>query len=385
MTKKQRPNLRGLWVQIHLWLGLTLGVVGVLVGLSGSILVFDHEIDARLNPKRYAISGSQLNLTFTDYTKRAEQALEGRARATGIRLPDMEDGPIMVFARARSDAGPFLRVYLDPPTGRVLDTASGRDWLGWLHSFHESLTLRELKGREIVGTVGISMLISSLTGIYLWWPPGGLRLRSFGFRRGFALHRNLHYTFGIWGALVLGVLSFTGIFLAYPDAGRAVVGVFAGVSPSPRGVQSVTTDGSVMSVDDAAGIARKRYPDATITGLGLPTGARGTFRVNLREAGDTSSRSGTMMFIDPRSGAILQSADKATRRSGDTFLLWQRMLHEGSALGFPWRFATFMGGMLPLLLMTTGLIMWLRKRTRRMPREGALTRAPRAQRQTSAP
>ena len=43
-TKSKRVTLRGIWVQVHLWLGLTLGVVGALVGLSGSVLAYDHEI-----------------------------------------------------------------------------------------------------------------------------------------------------------------------------------------------------------------------------------------------------------------------------------------------------------------------------------------------------
>jgi uncharacterized iron-regulated membrane protein len=41
------------------------------------------------------------------------------------------------------------------------------------------------------------------------------------------------------------------------------------------------------------------------------------------------------------------------------------MLHEGSALGITWRFLTFLGGLLPALLMVTGLIMWLRNGQRR--------------------
>ena len=47
MKSTKRPALRRAWVQIHLWLGLTLGVVGALLGLSGSILVYDHELDHR--------------------------------------------------------------------------------------------------------------------------------------------------------------------------------------------------------------------------------------------------------------------------------------------------------------------------------------------------
>ena len=247
---------------------------------------------------------------------------------------------------------------------RVLDTASGRDWLGWLHSFHESLTLREWKGREIVGVIGIAMLISALSGIYLWWPAGRIRVRAAGFRRGFALHRNLHYTFGIWGALVLATLSFTGLFLAYQDAGRAVVANFGSVSPSPRGLQSTSSGGDVIALDEAVAIAQQRVGNAAVIGLGLPAGPRGVYRVNLREAGDTSARSTTVVFIDPRSRSILQAVDRTTRGGGDTFLSWQRMLHEGSAFGIVWRFLVFLGGMLPALMMVTGLMMWLRRHRR---------------------
>ena len=361
MTTRKPFRIRALWFQVHLWLGLTLGVVGVLIGLSGSILVYDHEIDAQLNPHRYAISNPRIALPYAEYARRAEAALEGRARVTGIRLPDLDAGPVMVLARAKADAGPFLRVYLDPATGAVLDTASGRDWLGWLHSFHESLTLREWKGREIVGAIGIAMLTSALSGIYLWWPAGRIRLRAAGFRRGFALHRNLHYTFGIWGALVLATLSFTGLFLAYQDSGRAVVANFGSVSASPRGLQSTSSDGDRIALDEAVAIAQQRVRNAGVIGLGLPAGPRGVYRVNLREAGDTLARSTTVVFIDPRSRSILQVVDRATRGGGDTFLSWQRMLHEGSAFGSVWRVLVFLGGLMPALMMVTGLMMWLRR------------------------
>jgi uncharacterized iron-regulated membrane protein len=85
----------------------------------------------------------------------------------------------------------------------------------------------------------------------------------------------------------------------------------------------------------------------------------------LREAGDTAARSTTVVYIDARSREILHVVEQATRGGGDAFLAWQRMLHEGSAPGVVWRFLAFLGGMLPALLMLTGLFMWLRKRQRR--------------------
>lgn len=349
-------------MQVHLWLGLTLGVVGALVGLSGSVLVYDQQIDELLNPQRYAITAIHYALPFDTYARRGAAALGTDARATGLRLPDQDDGPIMVFARDGN--GPFQRAYLDPGTGRVLDTATGRDWLGFLRAFHESLTLRDHNGREIVGVVGIAMLISSLTGLYIWWPARGARM-SFAFRRGRALSRDLHYTFGFWGVAVLATLSFTGAVIALPDAARTVTAWFGAVSPSPRGVRAAEGSGPSIGVDEAVAIARSLHPAAAVTGIGLPAGPRGAYRVNLREAGDSDARPVTVVFIDPRSRAIVLSADRASRTPADRFLAWQRPVHEGSAGGDVWRALVFAGGLLPALLVVTGLQVWLASRRRR--------------------
>jgi uncharacterized iron-regulated membrane protein len=234
-----------------------------------------------------------------------------------------------------------------------------------MHNFHESLMLRDYQGRAIVGVVGIAMLISSLSGIYLWWPAGRLRRETFGFRRGFALHRNLHYTIGFWGALVLAMLSFTGIFLGFPDAGRSAVAAFGKVSPSPRGLQSASADGRPIGIDDAADIARAAYPGSQVTSAGFPQGPRGVYRVSLRVAADDHARAGPTLFIDPRSREVIARSDATTRGGGDMFLLWQRILHEGSVGGEVGRLVTFLGGAMPPLLMVTGLLVWLRKRRKR--------------------
>src|SRR5262245_47245910 len=48
------PAVRGsrsAWRVLHRWLGLYLGTWFALVGLTGSVLVYEDEIDAWLNPK----------------------------------------------------------------------------------------------------------------------------------------------------------------------------------------------------------------------------------------------------------------------------------------------------------------------------------------------
>jgi uncharacterized iron-regulated membrane protein len=354
--------MKRLWVQVHLWLGLSLGVLGIFIGLSGSILVYDREIDAWLNPQRYAVSGPKVALPYGDYLKSATQALEGRARPSILRMPESDGMPLVVQARAREGSG-FMRLYLDPPTGKVLDAAPGGGFIGWVHVFHENLTLREYKGREIVGLVGFAMLISSLSGIYLWWPARGrLREALSGARPGFTLSRNLHFLFGIYGALVLAMLSFTGIWLAYTDAGRSVVAVFSPVSPrnvqTPEGAEG----GKAIPLEHALKIAQDLYPGVPLGGFGVPAGPRGVYRFNFATPGSTVPVSQAAVFIDPRSGSVLRNNDPAMRSGGDNFLVMQRLLHEGSVLGPIGRALLFATGLLPALFVATGALMWLRKR-----------------------
>jgi len=361
----RRTDLRRVWVQVHLWLGLTLGVVGALIGVTGSVLVFDRAIDSALNPQRYATSGQEIALPMTDYAKRATGAAGEGARIVNLRLPATVDTPVVAFVRARDDAAPLNRIYLDPPSGRVLDAPMRRGLVGWTHDLHESLALREYNGRELVGVVGFATLVSSLSGIYLWWPRRRPARRDFTFRRAFPLSRNLHYTFGFYGSLVLSMLAFTGILLAFPEAGRVAVSVFASVSPSARGVQAVPSVGRAISPDDAVAVALAQFGKASVASVGFPAGARGVYRVALREPGDDSERGTAVIFVDPRSAKVLRQVDRATQTPGDAFLAFQRPLHEGDAVGVAGRIVISIVGLLPALFVVTGSMMWLRSRRRR--------------------
>lgn len=51
---KSRPKShRKFWLKVHLYIGLAAGAVLVLVGLTGSIIVFHLKFDELLNPPSY--------------------------------------------------------------------------------------------------------------------------------------------------------------------------------------------------------------------------------------------------------------------------------------------------------------------------------------------
>ena len=56
--------------------------VGIFIGITGSLLLYDHEIDARLNPQRYAVTGSRVSLTYAEYVAGGSTL----AHETGVRM-----------------------------------------------------------------------------------------------------------------------------------------------------------------------------------------------------------------------------------------------------------------------------------------------------------
>src|SRR5689334_6601942 len=69
-----RTRVRRVLMWAHRWLGLIGGIVVVLMGLTGSFLVFYREIDAALNPALYAPAGPTQGVTLTDVMRVAAAA-----------------------------------------------------------------------------------------------------------------------------------------------------------------------------------------------------------------------------------------------------------------------------------------------------------------------
>jgi uncharacterized iron-regulated membrane protein len=57
--------------------------------------------------------------------------------------------------------------------------------------------------------------------------------------------------------------------------------------------------------------------------------------------------------------------DRAGAAAPDTLSPLVRRLHDGGDMGLVWQSVIFAGGIAPAVLSLTGLVMWLRRRSRR--------------------
>src|SRR5262245_33153221 len=353
---------RRLWRNIHLVIGVGLGLLLIPIGLSGSLLVWHDALDAVMHPGRYAVTSGAARAP-SDHLAAASAAVGASFQPVVVRYPESAQAPVTVSARdttaERGTRPRILTVYLDPPTARVLDVVDFRSsFIGVLHRFHENLTIPEYNGRDIVGWAGVAMLIMTLTGLYLWWPRNGMWSAAWRWQRGAGTASHLHHQFGFWICAPLAVLSLTGIYLGFPQQGRAMLSSVAAMSPQQRGgFGAPLLRQPRLTIDQALHAALLSTPDARPAAIFLPAQQAQTWRVQLRQSDDIVT-----VMVDDRAGTASPSGPQL---AGDRVGFWIRWIHDGSRGGIVWQAVIFLCGLFPTVLAVTGVIIWLQRRGRR--------------------
>lgn len=370
-------RLRKAWLRVHLWVGLLVGPLFMLLGLTGSLLVFDHAIDEWLDPGLLLTPYSGDRCPIRDVVAAAERSYTGGpSRAAAVAAPRVPNGVWAVwFQGGTADVPVFTQVLVDPYTAEVKgERVWGEYPMSVVYKLHFTL-LGGRAGQVVVGIAGFALLISVGSGVWLWWPLWRTGWRAaFAIRRGNRLTYDLHKLTGIVAAAFLVVVAFTGVYMTFPKTARAAVTTFLDETAEPTGLKSATGDRSITP-DQAVSIAMAQFPDATFDHLHPPQEADGVCEVALRQPGETTRSFGrTQVWIDSRTGEVLAVRNPRNDTAADAFMAWQFPLHNGEAFGLAGRWAVFATGLAPSALYVTGFMLWRRgQRARAKQREHRTT------------
>lgn len=371
----RRVRARRIWLGIHRWLGLAFGALLVLVGLTGSLIVFDHALDAWLNPDLFTRWAAGPPRPLAAVLTAARAAAPDSRSPVSVSMPAVDYAVFTVSFSGPPPHGRSVQVMVDPATARVLGRRDGDSHLMTLvYALHSSLLLDEPLGipeggAYAVGVAGLALMASLLSGLYLWWPrwdqlPHAVRVKRQGAKR---VTFDLHRAVGFWSLAILLTVAFSGVSLVFRPWVAALVGVVAPVeSPRPPVLSTPVAGAAPVSPDRALAIAAAQVPDGHPTWLDIPGDPTGVFRVWLRRSDDVRRVFGdTQIWIDQWSGAVLRVRDRRSLPAGERFLHWQFPLHSGEVFGLPGRLVVFGAGLLPTLLAVTGGLIWWRGRQAR--------------------
>lgn len=375
------PSARKIWLNLHLWIGLTAGLVLAMIGLTGSLLVFSEPmLKMELGRSHFAVDGPPVSSPAVD------QWIANVLRFySDIDAIDYINGPgsslsgeITVRMGAQTASGKRVRVNVDPYSGLPLGRYVWEDtYTSYVYGLHGALTTSTSWrgfGRGVVAWIGLAMIVSMATGLYLWWPRNRNWRMAFAFKRGARGRRrliDLHNIFAVYLYVPLFILAFTGVYFvrsAWIDPAISLVSVAR--TPDPNELARSSTPGSCpakTTPGQAVAVAQARFPSTKLGLLVIPRQSGEPYEVELLSPDSFGLAAATKVFVERECPNILTVIDGRTRVAAEAFQGATRGLHHDLMLGRFGQALVFVSGLILPVSFATGLLLWLDKRAKRKP------------------
>lgn len=365
--------LRPWLVSLHRWAGLSLGLLFVLMGLSGTMLVFEHDIDAALNPHLFH-GASCTEMIAPDAVAAAVQAQWPKAKVSFINFPKHDGGSYRATFKAPGTE--HNEAMLDACSGQLLGSrdrgaiAFDREhWMPMLQTWHLNM-FQGKPGRVAQGYIGAAIALLLAVGLYLAFPAPGHWLRALKvkltqnvYRTNYDLHRSL----GLLALPPLLAMALTGFYNGLPETARGLVASVAEVGTEHRSIAlpALEKGEKAISWNQVQAIAAPYLRDGTtLVGIARQP-ERGLFLARLHRA-DDSQRTGTLrIFIDMREAKVVEVINPLSGKNGDRFLASLFPFHSGQMGGSAVKWLIAFAGLLPALFFITGVTTWILRRKKR--------------------
>jgi uncharacterized iron-regulated membrane protein len=354
----------------HRYLGLSVGAIAAIIGITGSILVFYPELDALAVRWQFGMIHVQrkplpmftlLNIVRTTFANQGQWKVSGYYPS----LTAHPDPNLPVSISLVNSKEQWLDVIINPFTGEVLGT---RRWDGSFFDFifklHYQLLAGDI-GSYIAGIIALMMVILSITGLILW--PGWRRLIS-GFKIKWRAHPkrvnfDLHKVAGITTVLFLILISFTGFCWNLPALTDPVIQTVT-ASPKHRDPVSKVIPGrsTLPFTEELLAKTETAIPGGRITFISFPTKPEETFHVQKYFPKDWNEWGDHTVYLDQYSGEVIKVDNHQTKSTAERFTNTFSAWHYGYFGGLPTRILYVLVGLTPTFLLATGFIMWRYRR-----------------------
>ncbi len=405
-SPRRLPGLSPVLFQIHWFIGITAGMVLMVVGVTGALLSYQDEILRALNPGVLTVAARpEPTLPPAELIRRIEAASGGRVAS--LTLAAAPDRPARAFLTPREAPAPGTRPrrelrLADPRDGSLLGTPVGEGFFRTTRELHRWL-LAGAEGRIVVGVSTIALVVLSLTGLYLRWPRRVLSWRAW-FRidpklRGRALLWRLHAVIGTWVLPLYVLAGLTGLFWSFDWYRSALFDLTGAPRPNaeagpPRGEGSqgqgegrARGEGRAarpaVDLDAAWAVFLRERPDYATAQLRLPNPGQ-PLRITYVEAEAAHEDARSSIAINA-AGEVVEHRRYAGQPLGHRLIGSMLALHSGSYFG-PLGTALMMVASLAMPLFgITGWILYLGRRRMKAARAAAGGRRPRPAAEAPAP
>lgn len=358
---------------IHLWLGLTSGVLVVFLGITGCLLAFEKEIR---------------NLTESyQFVEKQDKPYLQPSQLKAIAVKHLDGHPVVGLEYGRPGKAAFAAYYdtvaytivaMNPYTGEVLKVKDmTKDFFRIVLNGHFYLWLPPAIGRPIVGSATLVFLIMLISGIVLWWPKNKAAMKQrFSIKWNAKWRRvnyDLHNVLGFYMSWIGIFLAITGLVWGFDWFADATYYATSGGKKRPPHEHPVSNPKIAGNTDLVADQLWAQH-QANMTDKESITVFYPVTETDPLEMG-VNHRPGTYYKVDyyhydrysgeelPATGSYAGGFDEASL--ADKLVRMNYDIHVGAILGLPGKFLAFFGSLIAASLPITGFLLWRGRRKKK--------------------
>ncbi|WP_026715486.1 PepSY-associated TM helix domain-containing protein [Flavobacterium daejeonense] len=355
--------------KIHLWLGLSSGLVVFIVALTGSILVFEEEINTLIHPEFYkvkTVEKSRIPIDCAVKTLKKEYATDSI-----IRIYTFNDPKRTVLIMGKNTNGNILFFAINPYTGKIISSIEQKKhFFSITNKLHRSLLLGKT-GKLITGCSCLIFIIILLSGLFLWWPKKLKNLKQrltikwdASFKR---VNWDIHSVLGFYSFLFLLIIALTGLTWSFKWFENSLYYLTDGIAkkPSIKVANPPKTEllsqktffyQSIMDqtnkIYSYQGNVQIRMPNETVNSI-LVT------KENIEKV--IPNQSG-IAYFDRYTAKIIQTKPYESFTKGDKLRRIIYPIHTGSIYGLPTKIIAFLVCLFAASAPITGFLIWWRRK-----------------------
>lgn len=366
--------------KVHLWLGLSSGLLVFVVAITGCVLAFEQEIKTVLRPYQFIEPvANGIVLPPSQLKAIAGKVVPGKP-AKAVIYGDGEHSAVVPFYGAAPDY--YYQVYINPYTGKVLHVHDEEtDFFHFILHGHYYLWLPETIGQPVVAYGTLVFAVMLITGLVLWWPKNlkkSNREKSFRIKwkaKWRRVNYDLHNVPGFYALTIGLVLALTGMVFGIQWFADSVYWVSSGGKTAPAyqlPLSDTTTIRRFATPEDRVWQELSKGKPAT-AGLyiSFPEKASESIYAFVNYKPGTYYKMDYYSFdqntLKPLTTEGPYSGTYAKAGLGDKLRRMNYDIHTGAILSLPGKILAFCASLICASLPITGTIIWWGRRKKKSP------------------
>lgn len=394
---KSKPSSRfkKLIKTLHLYFGLFIGVIIIIVSLTGALYVFKEDIeyfqrkDIIYHGEKEIEKKTPLKIHELDEIINKKVAEPFPLHWVEVPIDKSKSYKFFYFERDEKawnyfDEYPIYKsVYINPFSAEILAVKDEKNnFFAYVKSIHWSFFLNSEWGKYVVGIPVLIFLFMLISGIILWWPKNkSARKQRFWFRwknikNWRRKNYDLHSILGFYASFIALVVAITGLFYSFYFIQAFLYFTFSGGSTAYPDYSHLKSPDQPLEkkelvFDVVAKQIDQMYPDASAYSMDLGhehpyahEDPENNLAVYVRGY-DRKYYQYSEVFFDKNSGKLLLNRPYKERNLGEKYVAANYDIHVGAILGIFGKILALLSSLICASLPITGFLVWWGRRKKK--------------------